>query len=126
LASNIVTAITSSNFIELGCDHPGGDEYGTDKMNDFRIYDHCLSPKEVKEISQGLVLHYKMDNINAEGTNLITGLTAGGQTTISNGIVTTSGVNADTYFTLNLSENIVAGTTYTISCYASGLPDGVA
>lgn len=32
-------------------------------MNDVRIYDHCLSPKEVKEISKGLVLHYKMDDV---------------------------------------------------------------
>ena len=30
------------------------------KLNDIRIYDHCLSPLEVKEISQGLILHYKM------------------------------------------------------------------
>lgn len=32
-------------------------------LNDFRAYDHCLSPKEVKEISKGLCLHYKLDGV---------------------------------------------------------------
>lgn len=35
-------------------------------LNDYRIYDHALSVKEVEEISKGLILHYKLDN-NGQG-----------------------------------------------------------
>lgn len=48
-----------------------------------------------------------------------TGLTAGGRTTVSGGTVSTTGVNADTYFTINLSENISVGTKYIIECDAT-------
>lgn len=41
------------------------------KLNDVRIYDHCLSPKEVKEISKGLVLHYLLNDAYVEGTTNI-------------------------------------------------------
>lgn len=36
--------------------------YWGGKMNDFRIYDHALSPREIKEISKGLMLHYTMSD----------------------------------------------------------------
>ena len=67
---------TVSNALSSNLNNYGGSSYylGRDSrtgttafngcMNDFRLYDHCLSPLEVKEIAQGLVLHYKMDHIN--------------------------------------------------------------
>ena len=39
-------------------------------IQDVRIYDHALSPKEVEEIAKGLVLHYKLDNNGMGNTNL--------------------------------------------------------
>lgn len=38
-------------------------------LNDIRLYNHALSPKEVKEISKGLCLHYKLSGIGQK--NLI-------------------------------------------------------
>lgn len=43
-------------------------------VNDVRIYDECLSPKQVKELSKGLVAHYKFDKITEYTTNKIAGL----------------------------------------------------
>lgn len=47
-------------------------------LNDIRLYNHCLSPKEVKEISKALILHYPLSDPFIEATtNLCTTGTLG-------------------------------------------------
>lgn len=100
-------------------------------VNDFRVYDHCLSSKEVNEISRGLVLHYKLDSIG--GHNGCPNLVYAGQTavpnfggTAGNTILSVSyGTSAKlTCTTLGNSGGrygrpigaLTVGTTYTWSC----------
>lgn len=63
-------------------------------VNDFRIYDHALSPREAAELAKGLVLHYPLSrpgnkNILAGNYSCIT--TATSHTT--SGVATTQGIN---------------------------------
>ena len=88
-------------------------------LNDVRIYDHCLSEKEVKDLAKGLVLHYRLAGPGQE--NLVTSLSAGGRTSIDGTYsVHTSKTNADTYFYANLSSSLNPGDKVTVSCDVSG------
>lgn len=40
------------------------------QLNDIRLYNHCLSPMEVKELAKGLVLHYPLNQSTSILTNL--------------------------------------------------------
>ena len=97
--------------------------YLNGQLYDLRVYNHTLNDWEIKKIYNGMSFGINGGLYLEETTNLITGITKGGQTNIVNNEVLTTGTNADTYFTLNLSESIVTGTQYTISCYAD-LPNG--
>ena len=64
---------------------------------------------------------YLSNNLNISTNNLITGLVAGGRTTISGSTVTTTGTDADTYFYLKLSTPMIKNHLYKLSCNVSGL-----
>ena len=63
--------VKTSNKFSLGSNVIGSSTKLRGSLNDVRIYDHCLSPKEVHEIAKGLVLHYKLDQDPLFGKNLL-------------------------------------------------------
>ena len=67
---------TSASYPRIGDDYRGNSANTVSYqgyINDFRMYDHCLSPMEVKELAKGLVLHYDLSDAAIESTtNLIT------------------------------------------------------
>lgn len=60
--------------IGIGCFHYSGEIYHCNSsINDFRLYDECLSPKQIKYISQAMICHYPMGNVDGKigGRNLL-------------------------------------------------------
>lgn len=107
-ASTNATIGSSSNGTTTGSGNPL-----KGMLNDYRIYDHCLSPREVKEISKGLVLHYPLHDQYIEST-----------TNISNQIDGYGGWNnsgsADRVWDDNTISKPTDGKTYSIKVTTAG------
>lgn len=116
-------------------------------LNDFRIYNTCLSPRQVKEISKGLVCHYPLGEIDGKigGRNLLRQSSLIGERLMCNSIdgmngVTTKQYEEDGYHIVTPSEGnqnngmgfvykdftslgIKQGDTITFSCDIKGNSD---
>lgn len=92
----------------------GTGQTNTQCFNDFRLYDHCLSPLEVKEISQGLILHYKLDGFSGgAGENILTNSTGNlGNTANWSGLVTRGIENNESYLIARRTDTTSSSRTF--------------
>lgn len=70
--SATVSSTYWGNIFSVGASQANGSGYGNflnGRLNDVRIYDHCLSSMEVKELAKGLVLHYPLNQSTSILTN---------------------------------------------------------
>lgn len=72
IAGFLPSSISGHDLCIGGATYYGGMQF-FGKINDARIYNHCLSAKEVEEISKGLILHYKLNNNGLGNPNLVKG-----------------------------------------------------
>ena len=97
--------VSTMTRFRLGCDARTGSTVLNGKLNDFRLYDHELSAKEVKEISQALIQHFPLNDFVGNENLLLDTMKDFGQL-------------HDTYEIVryNFSKALVEGNTYTITC----------
>ena len=120
VAGFLPSSIEGNNIAIGGATYYSGMQF-FGKINDVRIYDHCLSPMEVKELAKGLVLHYPLDRQGwgqenlFNWTNNATGIT----------LYDYQNVGSFTQFTNSLSfdPSTTVGKKYTISFWAKS-PNG--
>lgn len=96
----LATKNKTSGAFYLGRDSRTGSTTLNGKLNDFRVYDHCLSLGEVKEISKALVLYYPLSDA-----------------IVGNKVVDCSGYNRHGTITASTCPTIISGSPRNSNCY---------
>ena len=125
LNGNLVKTVTSAspvgghtlNYNYLGKSNWSADALLNGSINDFCIYDHCLSAKEVKEISKGLVCHYPLKSQYETGqVNKYSGDTAEGKIGLGS-VMTVTKLSDERGYNYKVSYT-GTGSSYWIMIYA--------
>lgn len=116
--SNVTGSVPTSISSNLYCTHNG-----TRYLNDLRIYNHCLTASEVKEISKGLVLHYTLgsESVLPAITNYCSNSGAGGWN--NSGAASRSGNDTTKGSPLGQPVYSITTTTAGEQCITFGNPD---
>lgn len=104
-------------------------DFSNVNLSDYRVYNHCLSPLEIKQLSVGLIGHYPLNQFEKSSKNLISNSKSlsywiGYDEKTSNGMFsvakfTYTNIN-DNYIDMNYSGtfNVESNTYYTFSFFA--------
>lgn len=128
--SGIAMYENTATTLNIGCRHNGNNPC-PGIIQDVRVYNHCLSPREVKLLAQGLIAHYKLDgnnhnNLLPNNSYTFSGTTGSGTTIIASNFPYRTLNNTDTsgYKELCQWSSVVAvnaNETYTASFLARSI-----
>lgn len=96
------------NTLSFGASQANGSSYGNylnGRLNDIRVYNHALSQMEVKQLSQGLMLHYPLNRNGWGQENIL----------LNSALEKTGASNVAQWFRWNTNTTLTANQTYTLS-----------
>ena len=94
-----------------------GDYKFNGNINDVRVYNHCLSIKEIKELSKGLIAHYPLNGNGRSGDNIVPG-------TSSNEVTYTYPSSSYSDKWAATTSIVPSASQYILSFYAKSTVDG--
>lgn len=110
----------NTSLVHIGRNDSG---YSAAYIDDIRFYDHALSEREVRDLSQGLVLHYTFDQFQEPTENL---LRKSGATPLISAVDiygrSTKTINADG--SVRFVNNGTGGSTVRLNCNLADLSRG--